>query len=90
VSPFPIEETTPPVTRTNLVRRFTVAITEDSRITPSSDLHAKTRRESPPETNLPLNPRAPRQLKFAAHADAQQSAGADERRRAHRRAPLVA
>src|SRR5688572_19388189 len=41
VSPLPMDETTPPVTRTNLVRRFTVDITEDFRITPWSPSHPK-------------------------------------------------
>src|SRR3954470_1696581 len=43
VRPFPIEETTPPVTRTNLVRRFTGGISEKFGTTPSRFVHSKVR-----------------------------------------------
>src|SRR3954470_14405820 len=43
VRPFPIEETTPSVTRTNLVRRFTGGISEKFGTTPFRFVHSKVR-----------------------------------------------
>jgi hypothetical protein len=40
VSPLPIDETTPPVTKTNFVRRSAEDISEECRIIILADLHA--------------------------------------------------
>src|SRR6185503_12227595 len=52
VSPLPIDETTPPVTNTNFVRRSAEDISEDFRIINRAPLHAhRTKRaRSPQET----------------------------------------